>query len=145
LMRKGDELMDESLKNFLQQMFQIVEGMERQASQDANFRTCAECGTTYNGFKKTGKLGCGYCYTTFRDHISQALKNIHGSNRHAGKLPHGQDEKYADLMIKREIEKVRLLMEKAVFEEDFLEADRYQKIKKELEAELGGGADGKMV
>lgn len=46
---------------------------------------CPNCGMGYDDFKKIGRLGCGECYTTFRDSLAPLLRRIHGSNQHMGK------------------------------------------------------------
>lgn len=48
---------------------------------------CENCGTTYEDFRKFGRMGCGKCYSSFRSHLSTLLKKIHGSNKHTGKRP----------------------------------------------------------
>ena len=48
---------------------------------------CSECGLTYEDFKKSGRLGCGACYESFRKVLAPLLKKIHGSAAHAGRVP----------------------------------------------------------
>ena len=48
---------------------------------------CARCGLTYEDFKKVGRLGCGECYTAFKEGLLPLLKRIHGSTQHYGKSP----------------------------------------------------------
>lgn len=48
---------------------------------------CANCGLSYDDFRKFGRLGCSECYASFKDHLSALLKKIHGSGRHLGKSP----------------------------------------------------------
>lgn len=48
---------------------------------------CPNCGTTYDDFRKFGRLGCSDCYDAFKSHLSTLLKKIHGSNHHLGKSP----------------------------------------------------------
>ncbi|MFH1305573.1 MAG: UvrB/UvrC motif-containing protein [Candidatus Omnitrophota bacterium] len=48
---------------------------------------CSLCGMTYFNFQKTGKLGCGKCYESFERNLGELLRKIHGSDRHAGKIP----------------------------------------------------------
>ncbi len=48
---------------------------------------CANCGMTYEDFRKFGRLGCGECYRSFREYLAVLLKKIHGSNEHLGKVP----------------------------------------------------------
>ncbi len=48
---------------------------------------CYNCATTYDDFRKFGRLGCSKCYDAFKEHLSTLLKKIHGSNQHLGKAP----------------------------------------------------------
>ena len=48
---------------------------------------CEQCGLGYNEFRKSGRLGCGYCYESFKKPMTVLLKNIHGSDKHCGKAP----------------------------------------------------------
>jgi protein arginine kinase activator len=48
---------------------------------------CASCGLNYEDFRKFGRLGCGECYTSFKEHLAGLLRKIHGSSRHLGKAP----------------------------------------------------------
>ena len=132
-------MIEDELKNFLQYVFQIVEGIERttQGTVGVDFRECAQCGTTYGSFKKSGKLGCAECYATFSDYIAGALKNIHGTSEHKGKIPQSCGDKYADLITKRELEETRLLLKKAVEAEEFEEAARLRDIINSLQEKVG--------
>ena len=130
--------MDDNIKNFLQYVFDIVENAERRSQAAALAATCANCGLCYAEFKKSGKLGCQNCYTAFRNPISQALKNIHGTNEYKGKIPQGQADKYADMMIKRELAETRILMNKAVEAEEFEQAAKYRDIINGLQSKIDG-------
>ena len=77
---------------------------------------CTFCGLTFNGFRRTGRLGCPSCYTSFDSCIRRLLSRIHGSARHVGKVyvppdvqTHG-DERLEDL---------RRRLGRAVDSEDF--------------------------
>src|SRR5208283_232949 len=48
---------------------------------------CAHCGLLYEDFRKFGRLGCGECYTSFKEHLAGLLRKIHGSNKYMGKTP----------------------------------------------------------
>jgi protein arginine kinase activator len=126
--------MDDNLKNFLQYVFEIVENVERR-NLGAGI-VCTTCGLSYAEFKKSGKLGCAGCYTAFRNPISQALKNIHGTNDYKGKIPQGQADKFADMIIKRELTENRLLLKKAVEAEEFEEAAKYRDIINGLQSKI---------
>lgn len=62
--------------------------------------TCNICGLTFAEFKKSGLFGCDKCHTAFGEHISNLLKQIHGTDIYEGKLPDelsGEDEKIQKL------------------------------------------------
>lgn len=46
--------------------------------------SCSRCGCTFRQFRKTGRLGCAHCYSTFEHEMSALLRKIHGSNEHVG-------------------------------------------------------------
>ena len=48
---------------------------------------CSRCGLPYEDFRKLGRLGCGECYTSFKEHLTGLLRKIHGSNKYLGKTP----------------------------------------------------------
>src|SRR5580698_3126324 len=48
---------------------------------------CTRCGLPYEDFRKFGRLGCGECYTSFKEHLTGLLRKIHGSNKYLGKMP----------------------------------------------------------
>ena len=48
---------------------------------------CARCGLPYEDFRKFGRLGCGDCYTSFKEHLTGLLRKSHGSNKYLGKTP----------------------------------------------------------
>ena len=132
--------MDDNLKNFLQYIFEIVENVERR--NQATAISCASCGLSYVEFKQSGKLGCQDCYTAFRSPISQALKNIHGTNEYRGKIPHGQADKYADMIVRRELAENRVLLKKAVEAEEFEQAAKYRDVINDLQLKIGESSTG---
>ena len=48
--------------------------------------TCEKCGMTFNEFTNIGKFGCNECYNIFSNKIDAILKNIHGNNKHIGRI-----------------------------------------------------------
>lgn len=48
---------------------------------------CPDCGLTPADFKKTGRLGCPQCYSTFKDVLKPMLANMHKDTLHRGKVP----------------------------------------------------------
>ncbi|MGD2279386.1 MAG: hypothetical protein PVH45_04770 [Candidatus Omnitrophota bacterium] len=86
---------------------------------------CPQCGMTYYDFQKSGRLGCGKCYDTFRKQLVDLLKKIHGSDQHVGKVPlegekvHKEQQdlqrmkkELEDLVKREEFEKAAVLLER---------------------------------
>src|SRR5665213_3082234 len=53
----------------------------------ASVLKCSRCALPYEDFRKFGRLGCGECYTSFKEHLTGLLRKIHGSNKYLGKTP----------------------------------------------------------
>ena len=60
-------------------VFPEFEGLSNQVK-------CSKCGLSFDDFMHTGKFGCSNCYDEFELKIDPILKNIHGANRHIGRL-----------------------------------------------------------
>ena len=53
---------------------------------------CPNCGFSQGEFKKTGRLGCSICYSTFHEGLEGMLKGMHKGLKHTGKIPARQVE-----------------------------------------------------
>jgi protein arginine kinase activator len=80
---------------------------------------CPSCGFTQADFKKSGRLGCANCYTTFAEGLEGLLKSMHKGTRHAGKVPqslqHNKD-------VTEKLNGLQKRLESAIAEEDFEQA-----------------------
>jgi protein arginine kinase activator len=103
-----------------------------QASGGADLR-CPRCGFTQADFKKSGRLGCAYCYTTFADGLEGLLKSMHKGPKHIGKVPASLQQSQ-DLSEK--LKSLHKKLAKAIEEEHFEQAavlrDEIQKINSRL-------------
>jgi len=90
---------------------------------------CKNCGMEYDNFIKLGKFGCSECCNTFEDKLDLLLKNIHGSNRHVGRL--GKITKTDEIKINKTKD---VKTEKENKSEDKLESLK-QKLKEEIREE----------
>ena len=91
---------------------------------------CPKCGLTYEDFKKVGRLGCGECYTAFKETLVPLLKRIHGSTQHFGKSP----MKVAKTVkAKNELQELKEKLQKAIQKEEFEEAAKLRDKVRELE------------
>ena len=90
---------------------------------------CDMCGTTLEGFKKDGKLGCVNCYKVFEDTILPVIKGIHMNMTHTGKRPGEHvamepDREDGAQNIEAQKERLRVQLREAVAVENFEEAAR---------------------
>ena len=74
-----------------------ADGNERKEAVRAE-KSCPACGMTMSEFRRTGLLGCAYCYSAFRAELYDTVRKmhgIHGEVRHRGKRPEASaEEKY---------------------------------------------------
>jgi protein arginine kinase activator len=98
---------------------------------------CPRCGFSQADFKKTGRLGCADCYTTFAEGLGSLLKSMHKGTRHVGKAP-------AALRQTRETSErlgtLQRQLAKAVQEENFEQAALLRDQIKELNTGTAPGA-----
>jgi protein arginine kinase activator len=94
---------------------------------------CANCGMSYDDFRKVGRLGCSECYDTFRVSLKSLLKRIHGAPMHLGKSP-GAKEKRVNTAAR--LAELKHKLEDAVKREAFEEAAALRDRIHALELEL---------
>ncbi len=95
----------------------VVQEMEELTASEAV--KCTRCGYSQADFKKSGRLGCAECYTTFSSGMEGMLKAMHKDIRHVGKVPQALQQ------TREHSEKLKVLqkrLDKAVGEEDFEQA-----------------------
>ena len=92
---------------------------------------CDSCGMTFEDFMNTGKFGCSNCYDIFESKIDPILKNIHGANRHVGRL--GKINPITKLETQITGKKEQEEMESKVEKEENKEQSKSDKLKEELQ------------
>ena len=92
---------------------------------------CPNCGRTYYDFQKSGRLGCGECYSAFENPVRSTLKRMQKSTCHTGKIPSKQSE---GLLKKRKLEELKRELSAAVAKEDY---ELAAKLHKEIKAMEG--------
>ena len=80
---------------------------------------CPRCGFTQADFKKSGRLGCSDCYTTFAEGLESLLKTMHKGTRHTGKAPQALQQSRD---IAERLKTLQKKLAKAVADEDFEQA-----------------------
>lgn len=96
---------------------------------------CSSCGLTFEEFKSNGKLGCAQCYNIFSDRLVPILRRIHGNAHHSGKLPQRTG---GTIKVKKEIEKLRVQLNKAVKDEEYEKAAEIRDKIRTLEQSMDG-------
>lgn len=94
---------------------------------------CPSCGMTYMDFTRSGKIGCGTCYNTFRNRLEPLLRRIHGSSKHTGKIPHRAGK---TLNIQQELALLRKQIETYVDSEEYEKAAQVRDCIRRLEKEI---------
>lgn len=89
------------------------------AKKTSKAKKCPSCGMTFNDFGKSGRMGCGQCYTIFHTEMTDLLRKVHGSPKHRGKGLSGGGELMQPINEER---KLRDELRKAVENEEFEKA-----------------------
>lgn len=122
-------LTDPSAFNLADEMLGM--GAGESVAQHSENDVCPTCGFSVADFKKTGRLGCSRCYSTFYYGIATVLRDMHKGTQHTGKVP-GRLRREQEL--REAIRDIEARMDKAVRAEDYETAAR-------LRDELGGLRD----
>ena len=93
--------------------------------------TCNFCNTSFNEYKKTGKLGCGKCYSTFRKQLKPIIEGIYGYSEHIGKFPKNE---FKDTEIVKTVEQLKEKLNMAIQEEEYEQAAKLRDEILQLEA-----------
>jgi len=103
---------------------------------------CSVCGTSWQAYKKNGKLGCAACYEQFGQRlVEDIVLDQHGSV-HCGKTPPETVEQWQDaavserINLRRELERIRKGLDESIRREEFEQAAELRDRIAEIEAEL---------
>ena len=94
---------------------------------------CPGCGMTQSDFKKSGRLGCSRCYTTFAEGLQALLRSMHKGEQHVGKSP---THHARDLAATEQLKALRHDLEQAIAAENFEGAARLRDQIRKLEQEI---------
>jgi protein arginine kinase activator len=108
-------------------------GAAEEIEKGAANQKCPVCGFTQADFKKTGRLGCSTCYTTFGEGLGSLLKAMHKGTEHVGKVPeHAQRA----AQLNNRMRTLNENLKKAVAEENYETAASLRDQIKQLENDL---------
>jgi protein arginine kinase activator len=94
----------------------LTELLSDEAIGSDDGRACPECGQTYGGFRRSGRLGCGACYVAFREELTFLIRRIHGTTAHVGCVP---SELASRCRTGREVRELRRRLAAAVRTEEY--------------------------
>jgi protein arginine kinase activator len=80
---------------------------------------CPRCGMAREEFRKTGRLGCPDCYKTFMAELTMAIKAMHQSGQHLGKIPTREG---VQTRMKTKVARLQKELEAAIAREEFEKA-----------------------
>lgn len=120
-----------SINDLLSSFLDVDEGQKQIQYSTKSVLKCKRCGMTYDQFKKIGRLGCSNCYNAFKNELAPVLRRVHGSLQHSGKVP---KKAGADLINKREIDRLKSELKDAISQEAFEKAAELRDRIKELES-----------
>lgn len=115
-------------------------GESKQGIEHGLSPSCPRCGLAREEFRKTGRLGCSECYKTFMAELAVAIKAMHHSTQHVGKIPAREG---VQTRIKSQIARLQKELDAAVVREDFEKAaalrDQINEARAQAEEEGPGG------
>jgi protein arginine kinase activator len=112
-------------------------GASPAAKKSAQSLHCENCGMTYAQFSKLGKFGCSRCYKHFADRLDPLFRRVHGTAKHAGKIPKRSG---GQVHYKREIEHLKRELQWLVEKEEFEQAAKIRDRIRDLEKKISGAS-----
>ncbi len=97
---------------------------------------CSYCHTTVEDFRRSGRLGCPHCYSSYESQLRGILRRIHGSTHHLGKVYVPPATTTADRSAR--LAGLKQKLQRAVESEDFERAAVIRDQIRELEATIEG-------
>ena len=103
------------------------------AKEDESTLSCRYCGYTYERFKETGFLGCPYCYSSFKELMTEFIFEVERGFVHKGRRP----RRYHPYLARQEeIRSLHKALKHSLTHEDYEKAGE---IKRKLAKLLGKG------
>jgi len=94
-------------------------GEAKQSIESELSIACPRCGLAREEFRRTGRLGCPDCYKTFMAELAVAIKAMHHSTQHVGKIP-GREG--VQTRVKSQVARLQKELEGAIAREDYEKA-----------------------
>lgn len=125
----------ESFQNILSGFFDSFDKKKEPQMELKMDVICPNCGMRFSKFKETLEVGCGECYSSFKDLIDDEIKKVQGSTIHIGKIP-SNISKMEERQLS--INELRDQLNKAIMEEAYERAAVLRDKIKSLQDSSGG-------
>jgi protein arginine kinase activator len=119
-----------SLQNLMDGFFESMTSPHKKIVHET---VCPVCNKTFSDFRRSGRLGCGSCYKSFKDNMTSLVRRIHGNIEHTGKVPKRTG---GVLKIRREVESLKEQLQLLVANEEFEKAAKLRDEIRELESKI---------
>ncbi|MGB7211928.1 MAG: UvrB/UvrC motif-containing protein [Gemmatimonadales bacterium] len=80
---------------------------------------CPGCGAGFDDFRKTGRLGCAVCYSTFSGPLRELMRRLHGATAHSGERYRIGLSGVSENEVTGSIESLQVQLREAIAAEDF--------------------------
>ncbi len=112
-------------------------GVEDEVKIEQEEARCPKCGFTQADFKKTGRLGCAECWSSFDGALKPLIKAMHKGQRHVGKIP---SRAAHTVLVSEQIKELNDELDRAVRDEKYEDAalirDKIRELETRLEASV---------
>jgi protein arginine kinase activator len=109
----------------------LAKGNFHATAEDSTLK-CPDCGFTVADFRRTGRLGCPTCYSTFRKLLLPALEDMHPGLSHCGKIP---ERSLTSTEMRQQIENLKQSLAAAIESEAYEDAADIRDQIRQLESE----------
>lgn len=105
-----------------------------EAEGEQALSACPYCSTTVAEIKKTGLVGCAYCYTTLKNALVPEIIRLQGERTHCGKTPiseEGVEEQATKLdfdkaSFEKQCKELNMMIQRLNAEGDYIGAQAYK-------------------
>lgn len=87
ILKRNELMTDSHAKEMLSHLLEALAKPEESQQEASEEVVCPQCGTSYQHFMKTGRLGCASCYASFGELLTPTLMRLHGHVEHTGRRP----------------------------------------------------------
>ncbi len=103
-------------------VFDTTGGIPAFGSATPQNTACANCGQSFDDFRRSGLFGCSLCYEAFADRLDPLMRRVQGSTRHIGRKVCQSADQQEQSMLRNKMIDVKKLLQRSIDEEDYEKA-----------------------